>query len=161
MAKNEQGFLGDFSGKLGKAVGSKWRDKAYLRAKASSRKNNASEKQLVQQTRFALGRSFARAMRNVYTLGFKDQAKGMIAANYGMSLLMNNAISDTAPFAIDYSKVAISQGSLPNDDEVLVSSDTTGVIQFAWQYNADDQETSSTDQAIVVAYCPKKNAQCF
>lgn len=162
MARYNQGYLGDFSGTLGKAVGSKWRGVAYLRTKSSNRRNAKTQKQLVQQAKFQTGRSFARGMSRVFALGFRDQAKKMTAGNYGLSLVMNNAIAGDYPkFTIDYSKVLVSQGTLPNDDAVQVSPDAAGIIKFAWQHNADDQEVSATDQAIVVAYCPEKNRAAF
>lgn len=163
MARYEQGYLGDFSGTLGKAVGSNWKGIPVLRAKPKKRKNAGTDLQLEQQSKFGLGRSFARAMHNVFTLGFRNQAIKMTGANYGLSLVMNNAIAGTNPnFTIDYSKVLVSQGTLPNETDLkLAVSSNNGVIQFTWEFNPDDKEVNPTDQALLVAYCPEKNKAAF
>jgi len=163
MARYEQGYLGDFSGKLGKAVGSKWRGVAYIRTKSSNRSNAKTPKQLEQQAKFKIGRAFARAMHNVFSLGFKDQAVKMTGANYGLSYVMNNAITGANPnFTIDYSKVLVSQGTLPNEADLkLAVSSSNGAIQFTWDFNPDDKELNPTDQAVLVAYCPEKNKAAF
>ena len=96
------GILDDFSGKIGKVVGSKWRGVPYMRAQSKKRTGALSDAQLEQQARFAVAGKFSQSMNDLLTLGFRDQAVRMTGKNYGQSLILKEAIIGTYPkFQID------------------------------------------------------------
>jgi len=159
MARMNNGILDEFSGTIGKVVGSNWKGVAYMRAKPKKRSNAGTESQLEQQARFALASKFAQSMSQLLTLGFRDQAINMTGTNYALSQILNEAITGTSPdFQIDYSKVAVSRGKLQRaKTPAATAGSKAGIIQFTWADNSARQNAKSTDQSLLVAYCPELN----
>ena len=93
---------------------------------------------------------------------FKDQAVGMTGANYGLSLVLKDAIiGDNPDFKIAYDRVLISKGTLPNVEGLAVSSPKAGTIQFTWTGTDETGREKPTDVAILVAHCPELNRTVF
>jgi hypothetical protein len=158
MAKMNNGILDDFSGKIGKVVGSKWRGVSYMRAQSKKCTGALSEAQLEQQAKFALAGTFSQSMNDLLTLGFKDQAIKMTGKNYGQSLILKEAITGTYPnFQIDYSKVLLSQGKLPRIKKPVTAPEANGILRFTWTNDAGTKLAKANDQAILIAYCPEEN----
>ena len=158
MARMNNGILDDFSGKIGKVVGSKWRGVSYMRAKSKERTGAPSDAQLEQQAKFAVAGKFSQSMNDLLTLGFRDQAIRMTGKNYGQSLILRDAITGTYPdFQIDYSKVLLSQGKLPRIKKPVTAPEANGIVKFTWTNDAGNKLAKANDQAILIAYCPEEN----
>lgn len=153
----KNGILDEFSGTIGKVVGSNWKGVAYMRAKSNKRTNKQSEGQQEQRSKFAVVSKFTQSMSDLLTLGFKDQAVRMTGTNYATSQLLKTAIIGSSPdFDLDYSKVAVSEGKLPKaKTPTAAAGDKAGIIQFTWVDNTGKKEAKATDQCILVAYCPE------
>jgi hypothetical protein len=162
MGKMNNGILDDFSGKVGKVVGSNWRGVGIMRSKARKRKGANTPKQEEQQAKFKVAASFTQTMHDLLLLGFKDQAVRMTGSNYGLSLILKDAIVGTNPdFKIAYDRVLVSKGRLPNVEEPVVSSPKESTIQFTWKDTFENGKEKTTDVAILVAHCPELNRTVF
>lgn len=162
MGKMTNGILDDFSGTIGKVVGSKWRGVSVMRSKAKNRKNANTPKQQTQKAKFKLASAFTRSMHDLLNLGFRDQAVQMTGANYGLSLVLSNAIIGTDPdFKIAYDRVLVSKGTLGNVLGLTVTSPAAGTIQFTWTDTDETGKEKNTDVAILVAHCPELNRSVF
>jgi hypothetical protein len=162
MGKMNNGILDDFSGTVGKVVGSKWRGVPVLRAKTNKRRNANTPKQVAQKAKFKVASTFTQSMHDLLLLGFKNQAVRMTGSNYGCSLVLTDAIDGTYPdFKIAYDRVLISKGTLPNVEGLVVTSTKAGTIQFTWTGTDENGKEKPTDVAIVVAHCPELNRTVF
>jgi hypothetical protein len=162
MGKMQNGILDDFSGTIGKVVGTKWRGVAVMRSKSHKRRNANTPKQQAQKAKFKVASAFTRSMHDLLNLGFKDRAVRMTGANYGLSLTMANALIGTNPdFKIAYDRVLISMGTLPNVEGQVVTSPKAGTILFTWTGTDENGKEKPTDVAILVAHCPELNRTVF
>jgi hypothetical protein len=70
MGTIEQGFLGGFNGKLGTAVGSKWKGINVIRSRPPrKRRGKPSESQLEVQEKFTLMTNFLRHLKTIIVFG--------------------------------------------------------------------------------------------
>ena len=162
MGKMKNGILDAFSGTVGKVVGSSWRGVQVMRSKSHARRNANTPKQEEQKAKFKVASSFVQSMYDLLVLGFRDQAVRMTGANYGLSLIITEAIDGTNPdFKIAYDRVKISKGLLFNVEGLAVASTKAGTIQFTWTGSDTDRREKPTDVAILVAYCPELNRTVF
>ncbi|AEW01226.1 hypothetical protein A4D02_32895 [Niastella koreensis] len=158
MGKMNNGILDNFSGTIGKVVGSNWRGVPYMRSKAKKRTGALSDAQLEQQARFAIAGKFTQSMNDLLTLGFKDQAVKMTGKNYAQSIILRDAITGTYPdFQIDYSKVPISQGKLTKAKSPVATAEANSILKFTWTNDAGRKLAKANDQAVLIAYCPEMN----
>lgn len=162
MARLEKGILDEFSGKVGKVVGSSWRGVPYIRSTGRKRSKGLTPKQEEQQAKFKVAAAFSQSMSDLFTLGFKDYAIRMTGTNYAQSLILKEAIVGTNPdFKIAFDRVLVSKGKLPNVEEPVVSTPKAGTIQFTWKDTDENGKEKPTDVAILVAYCPELNRTVF
>src|SRR5664279_4006385 len=153
-----KGILGGFSGKVGTVVGGTWKGIDYMRSKASSISNPQTAAQLDQRLRFSVMGKFLRPLTAFLRIGFKNQAVKMSGINAAMSFNLANALKGTYPaYEVDYSKVLVSQGTLPGALNPEVTSTTAGEIEYTWEDNSTDTDASATDKALLVVYNPARN----
>jgi len=75
---------------------------------------------------------------------------------------LKNTITGTSPdFALDFSKVLISRGKLPNADNVAAIAAGGNKVNFTWQKNLGLDIARDKDKAIVVVHCPILNRSQF
>ena len=155
MGTFEKGILGGFSGKVGSVVGSKWNGIDVMRSHPGKRgKNSGSKKQLEQQARFKLMSDFLHPIQDLLNETFGLRAKGMTGINKALSFNVVQAIMGASPnFAIDYSKVQVSRGSLPLVGSASCTSPAAGKLTFTWV----DVDVEEGDLVFVVAYSPDRN----
>src|SRR5664279_491548 len=152
-----KGILGGFSGKVGTVVGGTWKGIDYMRSKASSISNPQTEAQLDQRLRFSVMGKFLRPLTAFMRIGFKSQAVKMSAINAAMSYNLANALTGTYPaYDIDFSKVLVSQGTLPGALNPEVTSSTAGEVEYSWEDNSDDTDAAASDKVLLVVYNPVK-----
>lgn len=163
MAHSNKGILGNVSGTVGTVVGTTWRGKSVLRSRPDKNKNRRkSDKQLVQQAKFALGISFMQVMKDLLEIGFKTTAIGLTGQNKALAHMLKKAITGTYPdFQIAYNKVLISQGTLHNAFDTKVSVATKEAIQFSWTDNSIVSNANENDLVLMAAYCPEFNCTVF
>lgn len=133
MGKYSIGVNGAFSGKIGSAIGSNWRNVDYMRGLAKRRKRGTSDLQLAQQMRFALCANQLRVIKDLLNVGFSDKKLNKITGyNAAVRFFLNEAITGEYPtFGVDYSKMRISRGSLDKLTELNMTIDTS--ISIVWK----------------------------
>ena len=162
MARLQGGILDDFSGKVGKVVGSKWRGIPYIRSIGGKRRNAKTPEQEQQQAKFKVAADFSTSMTDLFTLGFRDYAVRMTGRNYAQSLILTDAIDSANPdFKIAYDRVLVSKGKLPNVEEPVATSPKAGTLQITWSGTDENGKEKPTDVSILVAYCPELKRTVF
>ena len=155
MGTINKGILGGFSGKVGNIVGGRWKGIDYMRSLGSRRTTAPTEKQKEQQLKFALIVRFLQPLANLLAKSFRSYAIKMTGMNSAMSYNLKKAVTGFYPvFTIDYSKILISRGSMPNVLNPLAESLTPGKINFSWLNNGGVGNALDSDKSILVAYCP-------
>jgi Family of unknown function (DUF6266) len=152
------GILGNFSGKIGPIVGGNWNGISYIRSKPVRRSNTRlSELQLARQAKFALGMRFIQAMGPLVNISYQS-GYGKTAKNAALSRLLSQAVGGVYPdLYIDYPAVEIARGELKKAAGAAVDFTADNQLRFTWTDNTGMGTAATTDQAILVAYCPEKN----
>lgn len=75
-----------------------------------------------------------------------------------MAYNLKNAITGIYPgYTIDYEKALVSRGSLPGALNPGVTSMVAGKVDYSWDDNSQDTNTSIDDKAVLVVYNPLRN----
>ena len=161
MAKYHSGYLGPFDGKLGTAVGSRWKGIDYIRSIGRrNRSKNPSLKQQAQMAKFSFVGRFIKSMTGLFKVTFKSYATDVTEHNYVFSYTIANVLTGDHPnFGLNYSKALVAQGSLPNAGNPSASNGGPGAIAWNWTNNGGNGIAKAEDKAILVAYCEELN-QC-
>jgi Family of unknown function (DUF6266) len=158
MGTIEKGYLGGFSGKVGTAVGSSWKNLNVLRSRPPrKRRGQPSDLQLERQAKFTVITNFLQPLTDLLNQTYKKSASGeMSGFNKGFSV-NSQAITGVYPdFAVDYAKVQLSKGSLPDVTSPSATSPTAGKLVFTWTDNSKfDSKALISDMAFVAAYNPE------
>ncbi len=155
MGTINKGILGGFSGKVGNIVGGRWKGIDYMRSLGSRRTTAPTEKQKEQQMKFALIARFQQPLANLLAKSFRIYAIKMTGMNSAMGYNLKHAVIGAYPdFLIDYSKILVSRGDMPNVLNPLAESLTPGKINFSWLNNGGVGKALDSDRSILVAYCP-------
>lgn len=161
MGTIQKGILGGFSGKVGNVIGGSWKGIDYMRSKSSRKSATVTQKQKEQQMKFALIAKFQQPLTNLLARTFKSFAIKMTGANSAMSYNLRNAITGIYPgFAIDYSRILVSRGDMPNAVNPAAAALSAGIVVYTWVNNTGAGKTKDSDQAVLVAYCPEMQ-QCI
>ncbi len=155
MGTISKGILGGFSGKVGTVIGGSWKGIQYMRSISARRKKGSTQKQHEQQLKFGLITKFQQPLNSLLMLSFKGYAIRMTGANSALSYNIRNAITGLYPdYAIDYSKVLVSRGDLPNALNPTATLGDGNRVDFAWTNNSGAGKASNRDKAMLVIYCP-------
>jgi hypothetical protein len=158
MARINKGILGPISGKVGSVVGGTWKGIDYVRSKQGSRSGPPSPAQLEQQEKFKLVTRFISSLGGLLMFTFKNYAHEMTGANSAMSYTIKNAVVGNYPnYELDYSRVLVSRGDLPNVGNPLATAEAGSKVKFVWTNNAGVGKAMLTDKMIVLVYCPEMN----
>lgn len=162
MGTIQKGILGGFSGKVGSVVGGSWKGIDYMRSMAQRRTTTSSQRQKEQQMKFGLIARFQQPLANLLAISFKSYAIKMTGANSAMSYNIRNAITGLYPdFVIDYPRVLVSRGDMPNAINPVATAAAGGIVNFTWQNNAGSGKAKDTDKSILVAYCPELSQSIY
>ncbi|MBO9573750.1 MAG: hypothetical protein J7497_16310 [Chitinophagaceae bacterium] len=155
MARLNKGILGGISGLVGTVIGSTWRGIPYIRSKGPDTRENSSDKQKAQQSKFSLTTAFLHTMKDLLQIGYKNQAYQMTEVNAALSHIMKNAVQENnGAYELLYPLVEISRGSLPNAPLAVAAAGNAELINFTWVNNSGLGKAKATDKAILVAHCP-------
>ena len=79
---------------------------------------------------------------------------GMTAFNAAFAYNIQNAVTGNSPdFEVDYQKVLVSRGSLPNRANPAVAKGTDDNLVFTWTDNSGMGKALATDKTVLVIYC--------
>lgn len=162
MAKILNGILGGFSGKVGTVVGACWKGIDYMRALATSITNPRTAAQLDQRAKFSLIIAFLRPLTAFLRIGFKSAALKMSAFNAAVAFNLKNAISGAYPnYALDYTKVRLTQGNLTGALNPVAESLAAASVAFSWEDNSLNGEAVADDKVVLMAYNPTKGSGIY
>jgi hypothetical protein len=157
MAKLVEGVLGGFRGKVGTVVGNIWKGVATMRVYVASISNPKTAAQLAQRAKFALMVQFMKPLADFVRATFKKLAIKKTAFNAAVSYNLKRAITGTYPdYDVDYTKVLVSQGTLPGALNPEVTATVAGEIGFTWEDNTGGPYAKATDKAALCVYNPAK-----
>jgi hypothetical protein len=155
-----QGILGGFSGKTGPVVGSTWKGRSIMRAKPVFKKNRSfTQPQMDQQEKFKMMMAFLRGIDYLLNLTYKTSNRERTGFQEAFSANLRDAVAGLeSPYSIDYSKVKISNGTIPVLSQVTFTADASNMAKFGWNATVDSGNKASTaDRAIAVLYSPEDN----
>jgi hypothetical protein len=158
MGTFKKGILGGFNGTVGTVVGSNWKGITVMRSRPKDRKGGFSDSQLQQQAKFALMMKFLQPLADFMNLTYKKAATKMSGFNKVFSDNIKGAIAGVYPaFTIDYPKVLLSKGSLPNVTTFAAASTAAGKLAFTWTDNSGIGTALISDIVFVAAYNEELN----
>lgn len=165
MARIDQGILGPFSGKVGEVIGSSWKGIPYIKARPTQFHDAKTPRQLTHRLKLQTAHGFARSIKNIIEIGFRNVTGTQTPYNNAVSYLMKNALVGEYPeVGVDPSKVVVSQGKLAGAEDCTISTKEDGTITFTWgdasskgnvspEGNfSSESNNSPEDQAILLAY---------
>jgi Family of unknown function (DUF6266) len=163
MGKIEKGYLGGFSGKIGNAVGAAWKGVSTVRSMPPrKRRGQPTELQLVQQAKFALITSFLLPLTDLLNQTYNKSAAAAMSGFNKAFQVNNEAIAGVYPaLVVDYPKILLSKGSLPNGGSPTAASTVAGKLNFTWLDNSGISNALSSDLAFVAAYNEELNHWVF
>lgn len=149
MGTYSKSNFGKISGKVGEAVASKWRSVKVLRSLPTKSSKPATALQLAVHAGFALSAAQLVPIKDVLNLGFSDKKLNKITGyNAAVKSFLAEAITGDYPnYAIDYSKIKMSKGSL-SPREILISLKNN--ITLSWPADLNDFNSSANDKMAFI-----------
>jgi Family of unknown function (DUF6266) len=162
MGTHKQGILGSFSGKVGTVVGSTWRGQWVMRGLTTKKRGKSDPSQLQQQAKFGLMIKFLRPLGSLLSQTYDITPAEMTGINKALSDNIKNAITGVYPaFTVDYTKLSLSKGILPNAETPTAASTVAGKLTFTWTDNSGTGDALATDMAFVAVYNDTLNRWIF
>jgi hypothetical protein len=155
MAFYKKGYLGQFSGLLGTAVGSSWKGKPVLRSRPVRVKRSLSDRQEAASAKFSLVRNFCNILSEVFQLTMSTADN--TGLNVASKMVSDEAVTGVYPsLAIDFSKVKISVGKkTAKATNASITSTIARKVDFAWDYDSSITRANANDRALLVIFCPE------
>lgn len=161
MGRITKGILGGFSGTVGTVIGGNWKGIDYMRSMPNKKTGSSSQAQLEQQAKFGIMIKFISSMTGLLMETFKNYAVKMTGQNSALSYNLKNAIAGTYPaYSIDYTKILVSRGDLPNAISPTAAKSGTNVA-FSWTDNSGTGKAKTTDNTVLVVYCADTNQAIY
>lgn len=147
--------MGPQIGKLGPAVGFKWKNKNVFRAYNPWPKNPNTQKQQDARQIFGAMASLSRLMSTAINFGFKFQADAEGTTTRGLFMKKNKGVITFTggTKTIDYSSVKLAEGSLSKPLFGTPDFDTPGQMEVSYESNVTGPATKD-DQIIILAVNP-------
>lgn len=161
MSKIKPGQIGEFSGKIGQVVVSKWKSLTVGRSVPRKSGKKITEAQAIQRSKFGLITNFISKFAAIIDVGFPLLKGNQSPRNMATSLNLKNAIIGLFPdFKIDFEKVILAAGKLNGVfNPVAASVPDSATISVNWTLNEVDQNgTSPDDNVAVMVYNPDLDA---
>lgn len=151
MGTSKKGILGNFYGKVGTVIGSKWKGIKYMRSLPDPSSKPPTQKQVEQRQKFKQGAYFLQPLGPVIRTGFRTQQNNQTPVNSALSDLLTNAMEGTAPdFSINYGRLKVAKGNLTGARNATTSVNED-LIEFSWSDNSGEGDAMADDQVILVA----------
>jgi Family of unknown function (DUF6266) len=162
MGTFKNGILGHFSGKVGAVIGSRWRGISVMKGLITTGKRKSNPALLPQQAKFALMIKFLQPLSSLVSQTYDKSPAEMTGMNKAFSDNIKNAITGVYPaITIDYTKVLLSKGSLPEAGSPAAAAAAAGKLVFTWVDNSVTGNGLASDKAFVAAYCELLNRWIF
>ena len=160
MAKQTDGILGGFNGKVGTVVGYRWKGIWCVRSHNALARNPRTEAQQAHRAMFKAEVQLAGKMRWAVNVGLKLPADemNMTAQNLFVKGNQHAFSSVEGFFKVDYAALQVSYGPVAPVafGEVRVVDYRTLVVDF--EKNPLHRVASSEDKVYLAAFCPDLNS---
>jgi hypothetical protein len=146
MAKYLSTTFGKISGKHGTAVAAVVNGESILKI-FTPPSNPNTQGQLIQRLKFGMVLSSLNPLRNVITVGFGDKRGYYQAASFAL----RNAVTGTYPdLSINYPKIILSSGSLPQSPAVTIAAPGDMNVSVSWDKTV--WSNGSSDDPVFIAF---------
>ena len=151
MAKIDQGYMGGFIGKLGPAVGYRWRNKWCMRALPARVRNPRTEAQQAHRMEFRTMVRLAGHFRPAINTGLRQLAydHGMTECNMFVHRNHRLLTSD----GLDYSRLEVSHGPVAPVGFAPAQIDEQMVLRVDFKKNPLRQRADGDDSVVLFIYC--------
>jgi hypothetical protein len=149
------GVNGQIQGKVGNMIGSSRNGIPYVKGPYKKRTGTVSEKELLNRKKFAAAQAWLSPLVEFVRVGFNgysQRSQGFIAAKSW--LLKNSFTGEGDNLRIDPALVKVSNGDLPNPENIAVTQTETGDLKFTW--NTANDGSRNSDQVMMLAYDVEK-----
>lgn len=161
MGTIKKGIIGGFAGKVGPVIGSSWKGIPYIKTRPDKVANPRTTGQLNHRYKLVKTIRFLSPLKQLLRAGFCEMAIRMTEFNAAMSWNYHHAVTGSYPeFAIDYSRVLVSRGTLAGAWNPQVKTEA-GQLRFTWQNNADNMQVMDTDRVLLLAYNPSRQKAVY
>jgi hypothetical protein len=148
----------DIQGKLGDLVYYRYKGKSMVRKAVTRKRNNPTQVQLEHQAKFMLIAKFLRPLTDFLKVTYKIYNRNNSGYQKAFSENYHKAITGAYPsYSIDYSKVRLGNGKLPEPSDVTINSPDPGKLVFSWSDIDKSVRSLSSDQFYVAIYCEQLN----
>lgn len=155
MAKQAEGFLGGFNGKLGPAVGYRWKGIWCVRSQSRYTKNPRTEAQQAHRELFKAEVQLAGKMRWAVNIGLKNPADEMNLTSLNLFVKANQQAFSSVDgvFTVDYPALSISAGPVAPVALTEASVDEDNVLNIRFEKNPLRRSCTSFDNVYFWIYC--------
>lgn len=157
MAKMKKGIFGPVSGKIGPVVVARWKGINYVReaAQKPSEPLPRSAAQIANEQKMKFTNELLQPFHPYVNIGFENMAIDKTALSVAYSFNFHKAVMGEYPnLSVDYSKMVISSGLLPQLNQPVLKLIATDVLELTWQQNTNSK-ASFDDQVMLVLYSPE------
>lgn len=169
MAKQSEGYMGGFSGRLGPAVGYRWRGVWCMRAHQTEVRNPRTPAQMANRDMFKREVQLAASMRWAVNLGFRDLSYDMHMTPYNLFVHLNQEAfslqhdpseagqpeGTSGVFTVDYSRLRFCSGPLAGVAFGQKQWTADNVLTVAFEKTDDSSlKASGFDSVYLYVYCP-------
>lgn len=158
MAILKPGQVGDFNGKIGQVVVTKWRQLTVGRSTPKKSTKKASIEQTDHRSKFSLVMNLMSRLGSTISVGYQNSSGNLTPMNVAMKYHMAEAITGVYPdYTIDYSAVVLTQPRMNNEidwvDSYAVNAAVDSKVTIAWALDKYPNAASKpTDLLYVVFY---------
>lgn len=145
MAQFRSTTFGAISGKHGTAVASTRNGKSILRVFTPAKSNSPAQQ--VQRMKFGITTKSLNVLRNLIYIGFGGLYGFYSAVSYA---LRHAVVGDYPDFSLDYAKVLVSTGTLPQSVNVGIAVVANTGAEITW--NTETWSTGSADDMIYIGF---------
>lgn len=154
MGVYKRGINGAFSGKTGSVIGSKWRNVDYMKGRAKPSQKPASEAQILQRKKMGMMSAFLRPMAHLFEWSYSGlDTRFKTAYNIVLGYHLKWAFTyEGGDCSIDYSKVVLSRGSLPQTPDAVAETLSGGGLLIRWPAVIRNSFVSPEDAVNLILY---------
>lgn len=153
MGTFKKGILGGFSGTVGTVVGANWRGLDVMRSRPKSSNTNPTAAQMLQREKFALAMKFQNSLRTMQSRLYGDNAGVLSRVNLAAKHLLTEVVTEESGKAVlQMSKVLVTKGDLTGFEGLTVTPNPSGVLEFSWKDNSNDQLGKKSDIFSTAVY---------
>ena len=155
MASIPNGILGSFVGTAGNVSGYMRNGKNFIRSRRSKSSSPMTPKRLAQQLKVCNEFTKPFSGTGFFNRTFPAYGHSGTGFNRVTSAIMNLAITGDYPKILNYKKVLISKGPLPEPENANAVRTGEGELLFSWEDNSNEGTARPDDKVIMVAYFPE------